>query len=257
MSPKRLKWNLDPMKCMGGCTSIDKLKRCEGYAEAKAGSVCAATHIFTRCIKNDCAANIRERYPDSIPLPVMSHDNSLPLALAMQLLMPLCLNVWVTRKEKRRNMNAMERILYRPTFQGSIRPNKSYILIDDVVTQGGTIMALRQHVLNAGGRVDAVAAIAYAKYAKPIIPTQENIDKLFLRFGNELFDLFREFGLSLETTVLSNSQIRYLLQFSSVANMRRMAMGNIFENHIGELSLASSTGEEFDYLNERHKNLKS
>jgi len=243
MSPKRLKWDLTPMECMGGCTSISKLMQCDGYIAAKSGSICAATHIFRTCVQKDCAAHIRERYPNSILLPVMSHDNALPLSLAMQILMPLCLNVWVIHKEKRRNMNAMERILNRPMFQGCIQPNKSYILIDDVVTQGGTIMALRQFVLDAGGKVNAVAAIAYGKNGKTVMPTRENIDKLFSRFGNKLFDLFREFGLPLETMCLTNSQIQYLLQFSSIETIRRKAMGNIFENHVGELNLANTNSQ--------------
>jgi len=219
-----LNWDMSPMECMGGYTSASFLKQCDGYSEAKTGDVFAAKGIFEKCVKKECMKNIREKYPDSILLPVMSHTNALPLSFAMHRGLPVCTNAWIDRGERRKEMNAMQRILNSPTFQGYIQPNKSYILVDDVVTQGGTIMALRQFVLDSGGQANAAVAIAYIKSGKTIIPTYENIDKFYARFGDYISDLFYDFIFPFESVSLSNSQVQYLLKFSSVEQMRKKAM---------------------------------
>ena len=219
-----------PMKSMGGCTSISFLKQCEGYSESRMGNVFAAKRLFEKCVKQEYVDCIRKNYQDSILLPVLSHDNALPLAFAMHIGLPVWPNVRNIQEKSRKQMNAMQRILNSPTFEGYVQPNRSYVLVDDIVTQGGTIMALRKFVTDSGGHVDAAIAIAYAKFGKTIIPTIENIDKFSARFGGCISDLFRELKIPFRYDCLSNSQILYLLRFSSIEKLFIKAVEAMNEN---------------------------
>jgi hypothetical protein len=116
----------------------------------------------------------------------------------------------------------MLRIMQRPVFSGEIIPGRSYVLIDDIVTLGGTIASLIEFTQNAGGSVRAVLALAYAKYGRPITPTAPNLEKLTRCFGGGLNALFEDCGIG-ENGVgrLTNSEIMYLLKFKSTENIRK------------------------------------
>jgi hypoxanthine-guanine phosphoribosyltransferase len=212
---------MTPMECMGGYTSIDYLKRCYRYNAAKSGNIAAAIKVCQKCINQDDINDIRRKYPESMLLPVISNGSALALSLAMHIKLPIWC-VCSASNRNRKNMYAMERILNRPLFEGYIQKDRSYIIVDDVVTQGGTVMSLRQYVIDAGGRVDGVVAIAYAKGSRTIVPTKESIEKLLSRFGTDIYDFFRDVGVS-SPVQLSYSQIRYLLSFASIDNMREKA----------------------------------
>ena len=107
-------------------------------------------------------------------------------------------------------------------FTGEIIPQKSYILVDDIITQGGTIASLIEFTTRSGGEVRAVLSLAYAKYSTPLAPAGENIERLRSRYGDGLPDFFEECGLSRDSVKsLTNSEVMYLLKFSNVDNIRK------------------------------------
>jgi hypothetical protein len=55
---------------------------------------------------------------------------------------------------------AWPRIANRCEFYGEIDRNADYVIVDDVVTMGGTLADLRSFILGKGGRVIAMSAIA-------------------------------------------------------------------------------------------------
>ena len=52
------------------------------------------------------------------------------------------------------------RLLCQPSFSGEISTSHPYVLVDDVFTTGGTLAALRSHIVEHGGSVIATAALA-------------------------------------------------------------------------------------------------
>jgi AcrR family transcriptional regulator len=204
-------------------TTLEYLKRCEGYTAAKEhGDIAAADAIVKKCVGSNILQAIKTKYPDSILLPVINRTNARPLAFCINIGLPVCLTVRCLNEQKRRNLQAIQRIIYKPVFSGEITAGRSYILVDDVITQGGTISSLMQFVSQAGGMVSAVLSLASAKGSQRIAPTKEILDKLNRHFGNELPIFFEECGLGTDVMEqLTHSEILYLLKFSSVDNIRR------------------------------------
>lgn len=91
--------------------------------------------------------------------------NAIPFAFAAHLAQVLdatiensvvqCARVGRTKLKK------FPRFLWQPRFQGPIVPRRPYIIVDDVVSQGGTLAALRCHILNAGGTILCCTALAH------------------------------------------------------------------------------------------------
>lgn len=201
-----------------GHTNIVYLKRCVGYSDAKDGDLLAACLVVKQCVKKRRIDIIRDWYPDAVLLPVISR-NALPFALALFIGLPIHTDVTKQPQKPRKSMSAMERLLNKPIFEGYILPNKDFIIVDDVVTQGGTVAALRQHVISKGGRVVAVVALAYSIGSSIFAPRRFNFVRLFLKFGNKLLYLLKSLGIASDISELTNSQIRYLLRFSCFDNI--------------------------------------
>jgi hypothetical protein len=208
---------------LGGYTTVAYLKRCAGYTEAKEyGDAGAADSIVKKCVGTDNLQSIKAAYPGAVLLPVLKKNNALPLSLCVGVRLPVCLSVHCKSTRKRRNMPAIQRIFYKPVFCGEITPGTDYILADDVITQGGTISSLMRFVTQNMGNIRAILSIAYARGSKKIAPEKENLDLLEQRFGRQLNDFFEECGMGKDAAgQLTNSEILYLLKFSSVENIRK------------------------------------
>lgn len=59
----------------------------------------------------------------------------------------------------RTNLSKMQRLLLYPQFRGEVIRQCAYILVDDVVTHGATLAALRSHIARNGGLVIAMTAL--------------------------------------------------------------------------------------------------
>ena len=178
----------------------------------------AAIHIIEKCIKTNRINDLKEKHPNSVLLPVISRNNTLPLALAQKINFPIWKNISLINVIPRKNLLAIQRLLHKPVFIGYIQKGLDYIIVDDIVTQGGTISALREFVIARGGRVVAVVALAFSIGSHYIAPTKEILIRLFLKFGNALYKLELE-GYVGSFAELTYSQVRYLIKFSSVQNI--------------------------------------
>ena len=206
-----------------GHTSVAYLKRCFGYDEAKNGNIDAAHDVVKKCVKVKRLDEFRQEYGDSFVLPVMSRvvksKNALPQALAKELGLKLWDKVQRTDTVKRKQLLAIQRLQHKPVFEGHIMKDKKYVIVDDVIAQGGTIASLRRYVLSHGGKVAAVMALAYSIGSHNIAPTQDKYIRMFLKFGTSISE-FQKIGLIDSYELLTNSQARYLLRFSSARNVQ-------------------------------------
>jgi hypothetical protein len=206
-----------------GHTTIAYLKRCIGFEDAKKGDIDAAHLVVSRCVKLDRLQELREKHPDAVLLPVLGH-NRLPIALAEVIGLRICLSVRLIHTVSRKHLCAILRFLHKPVFTGDIQEGSEYILVDDVITQGGTISALRNFVMSRGGNVVAVVALAYAIGSHAIAPMKCYVVRLLVKFGMALMSLLLKLGIAESVQGLTNSQVKYLLRFASVRNIvKRMA----------------------------------
>lgn len=203
-----------------GHTSIAYLKRCLGFEDAKKGDLDAAQFVVSRCVKQHRLCALRKQFPDAVLLPVLG-KNRLPLALAQIIGLPIWFNVFLLHTVSRKYLCAFQRLLHKPVFTGRIQCGVAYILVDDVITQGGTVAALREFVLVRGGKVVAVVALAYAIGSHDVAPAKKHLVRLILKFGSALIQLLQILNVAYSVQELTNSQARYLLRFGSVRNMMK------------------------------------
>jgi hypothetical protein len=210
-------WEKDFPKGIGH-TSIAFLKRCVGFKDAKNGDLNAAHIVVSQCVKHDRLFELHGKYPCAVLLPVLG-KNQLPMALAHAVGLPIWTDVVLIKTISRKLLCAIERLLHKPVFTGYIQEGLDYILVDDVISQGGTMAALRQYVLSLGGNVVAIVALAYAIGSHAIAPKAHYVVHLVVKFGKALISLLRRFGIAASVRGLTNSQAKYLLRFSSVSNI--------------------------------------
>jgi orotate phosphoribosyltransferase-like protein len=203
-----------------GHTSIAYLKRYPGFEDAKKGNINAARFVVNGCVKHDRIYKLKEQHPDAVLLPVIG-INQLPLALAMAIGLPIWYKVHLLHFLPRKLLCAIERLLDKPIFFGHIKKSVKYILVDDVITQGGTISALRRYVLANGGKVVAVVALAFAIGSHNIAPVKMHIVHLRVKFGFIIDNFLYEQSIAATIYELTDSQIKYLLRFSSVGNIKK------------------------------------
>jgi hypothetical protein len=90
----------------------------------------------------------------------------------------------------RTKLNPFERFLYQPVYQGDVRRDAAYILVDDVYSRGGTLAALRSHIVSKGGTVCSFAVLASSSGQwSPLALKKETCERLLRLFGPSL-DVF-------------------------------------------------------------------
>jgi len=221
------------IECLGGYTSIAYLKRCPEYMNAKKnGDIKAAGKIIEMCADEQQINLIRQKYSDAILIPIITKNNAFPVAFADYIGLAVCMSVRCIQLKSRKDLSAIERLLYKPYFYGYIAPNKSYILVDDVMTQGGTFASLIKFTIKAGAYVCAVIVLAYARWSKKLTSAYKNSIILTAHFGEEILDLLKNFNIHDEDiNFFTHSEISYLLKFSSVTNIRKK-LAKIAQNRL-------------------------
>ncbi|MDR2179312.1 MAG: phosphoribosyltransferase, partial [Synergistaceae bacterium] len=180
----------------------------ERYEAAKGGDAEAATSLVLDLLGNEeqqtSLRQIGERHPGAILVPVhLDEDigrNKIPAALAKYIgkITGLEVNDDIVQKDvvTRTGVDMWDRIAFRPKFDGQIQAGKQYILVDDVVTQGGTFGELRRYIEMNGGEVVDMITIGAARNSTQISLSRKNKVALERRFGVEsLQNFLLEMGL--------------------------------------------------------------
>lgn len=157
------------------------------YEAAKLGfDLDAAFSIMDRCVDNrvtDAIVDAMIAQP-SAPVIVYPHPNfddddavdcdatqrhmarnAVPVAYASYLSevtgCPVNDQIVQSARVGRTKLNGWLRFLCQPSFIGPVTPGQSYIIVDDVVTTGGTFAALRSFIVRNGGTVAITSAFAH------------------------------------------------------------------------------------------------
>jgi len=191
------------------------------YAAAKAGDTAAALRVARDAITPEFVDQVRQAIPaGSSPkiVPVLARegagDNRIPVIAAEVLAQRLGLQTDLTPVQQERigrtQASALDRVVRQPTFQGDVAPG-DYILLDDTLTQGGTLAQLKTHIEDNGGRVVLAAALTGKNYSRKLSLDSSTLAEVRGKYGS-IEPWFREtFGYGFEG--LTQSEARTILTF--------------------------------------------
>ena len=149
----------------------------------------------------------------------ISGDNAIPQVLA-ELFAHLCnaktdKDLVQITKVFHTGADPMERLALRAEFEGPVQLGAHYILVDDVVSLGGTLAELAHHIQFNGGLVSDIAVMVNAGRNKSLSPDRNTLKILKERFDNEIIEIF---GINIDA--LTANEAQYLVGFRSADEIR-------------------------------------
>jgi hypothetical protein len=172
--------------------------------------------------------------------------NTLPLAYAARIseMIDGTIDAEIVQKARvgRSKLSKFARFLWQPSFDGAVRHDSAYILVDDVVTSGGTLAALRSHIVSHGGTIAAYTALAHGSGDdQPLALGPETWDSLIKAFGPGL-DEFWKGEIGHDAAHLTDAEGRFLARWGS-QNHRRRAGVPLLQRLRDRLAEAAAKGE--------------
>lgn len=113
----------------------------------------------------------------------------------------------------RTKLKDFQRFIWQPKFDGPVRHDCAYILVDDVCHFGGTLAALRSHIVASGGTVVSATALACNDGKDREFPIADRtLRMLKLNIKEALDEIWRE-EIGHDTTCLTEPEGSFLLQW--------------------------------------------
>ncbi len=157
----RTAWNDFPPVISNG--KLGDLKNEPEYSAAKAGDVVQSALLVEKLLKDETVQEIKNLIGDSQPIlvPIQSEEasgkNMIPRttaeALAAKLNLQVDENIYQSNTAKRTDTGIYHRYVSPPEFKGEVQAGKSYLIVDDTLSVGGTIATLKGYIENNGGKV--------------------------------------------------------------------------------------------------------
>jgi len=233
-------------------TNLRSLRNHPDYDAAKnKGDYKAAERVVKDIIKKDKINTILSGNKDVTIVPVLAEEgkglNKLPLAYARELAKESngeVAGISQTNVTSHTDSGAIERMFRTPNFNGEVIKGKKYLIVDDVVTSGSTVRALKEYIENNGGKVIGVSSLSnissiHGGYSGNLAIKQDTIKKLREKFIiRQLNSLLLQYGIAEKYQDLTNAQAIYLLQFKDIDRLRDKF------NDAGILSRLKRSGEE-------------
>jgi len=202
-SAPRVPWGDFPPVVRNG--DLNSLSVEPEYRAAKQGDSLAALSLVSRKMTPEfiqAVASLQRNpaRPSPYLLPVMAREtaghNRLPLAVAAILERALgwrvCEDVVQTNHVGRTDQKADFRLLFSPDFLGEIEVGRDYVLLDDTLTMGGTVAALRGYIESHGGHVLGAAVMTAHPGALDIAIKTSMIERIGARHGDAMQILCQE-----------------------------------------------------------------
>ncbi|AKG08665.1 hypothetical protein AAX06_01365 [Moraxella bovoculi] len=190
------------------------------YLKAKSGDIDAALALVDEFLSDDFVESVQKviaDYPDVHILPVHAEEmlgrNKIPMAYALALSemlgVKMDLNIVQAERAYRTDSDGVGRLLKRVSFDGIVVENRHYVIVDDVITQGGTLADLRAYIENNGGKVILASTLNGKPNSARIPITKATLGQLRKQAGKELEQWWQEqFGYDFPK--LTESEARYL-----------------------------------------------
>lgn len=225
--PERAPWGDFPPVIRNG--DLKELEREPEYQAAKSGDQEAALTIAERLVRPETVEAVRSMVGDKPAkiVPVLAREdagnNKIPLATAEVLGDRLGLEVEydIVQAEKvgRTGKGADHRLAMNPPFTGEVERDRSYVLVDDSLSMGGTIASLRGYIENRGGHVLG-ATVMTAHPGAVNLPVQEKmLAGIEQKHGQAMNDYWKkEFGYGIDQ--LTQGEAGHLRKAPSVDAIR-------------------------------------
>ena len=210
-------------------TTLGKLTEHPDYSDAKAGDAEAAQMVVDDLIKPEKVVELGKRYPDAMILPVLAKEatgrNKIPRAYAQTISdltgLPVEENIGQSNVSAHTEKGAFERLLSRANFTGKVKPGQEYIIVDDAITQGGTVSELRHYIENNGGKIVAVTGLTASKGSTVIGIRPETVKAIEGKFGREQTEeLLKDYDIAGKLEALTESEGKHLLWYANLDNLR-------------------------------------
>jgi len=214
---------------------VTAIRRAADWAAAKTGDAEAAIRLVERLARPEAAARLREALAgqDAVLVTVRQAergggDNLIPAHFARWLRAEtgLAVDEGIHRLNRtmRTDAGASERLVRRAAFTGAVEPGRAYVIVDDVVTQGGTVADLRGYIETQGGRVVLITALQAPGKNATVASSPAQVAALRSRFGDATEAWWKDvFGY--DFSGLTASEARHLFRFGSAENLRSALEG--------------------------------
>lgn len=200
------------------------------YEEAKGGDDAAARRLVADVMNRQSVDELRQLLNGRKAILAAVHAeeavsrNAIPQAMADVLGKVLDLEVatGIVQSEKvgRTAQDGFGRLTNQPSFEGPVRTDLPYILLDDTLTQGGTLANLKGYIEDHGGKVIGASALTGKRYSARIALAAETLEKLRDHFeGTDLENWWNEqHGYGFDR--LTESEANYLLRAADADKIR-------------------------------------
>jgi len=157
----------------------------QNHPQCKAAKACdskAAKALVNDLVRPEDIEQARERLPQGAIYVALHAEeaagNKIPVALAdryaSELAGSVATEIVQTNETHHTGSRAMNRLVTRPEFDGPVEPGKSYVLVDDVVTLGGTLAEAANYIESKGGKVAGAIVLANASRTGTLAPKRED-----------------------------------------------------------------------------------
>ena len=207
-------------------SSGPRVRNHRDHAAAKAGDVAAAVRLVDELGKPAKLRAFAAAHPGAIVLSVHGEEeagrNALPETYARYIGVMTGLEVdgeiVMANRVGHTGAGHWHRLAVRPTFNGRVQAGREYLLVDDLVRDGGTLSELRWYIEARGGRVVGVSTLGHAIFADTIALSDKTRVALEQRYGlQSLRDFLKEQGLyGGEHRALAEGEGRTLLSAGSL-----------------------------------------
>ena len=211
-------------------STISKMKMHTDYKAAKSGDTDAAYRLVDDLLSRpEHQRTIKElaaKYPDAILVGIHSVEedgrNKIPVALAGVINemtgIEYTSDIYQINKVGHTNSSALYRLGSRAKFDGPVQVGRRYILVDDVITTGGSLEELRYYIESKGGKVERFLTIGAAQYSTNIALSIKHRLELESKYGiAPLRNFLKEYDIyGGDINYLTESEGRALLRAGSL-----------------------------------------
>jgi len=174
------------------------------YREDRNAALRLITHFLDNPKNRAQLQSLKQNYPDAILTSVHAIEsvgkNYIPQILAGYIGEHTGLEVdntiIQTNTVHRSGSDEWHRFAFRPTFSGEVQRNRTYIMVDDIFSLGGSFNELRLFIEKHGGCVIQAVAMATGKSGPEIAVNHNTLKNLIDKYSPEALSLFlKEIGL--------------------------------------------------------------
>jgi hypothetical protein len=161
------------------------------HPAAKAGDSDAAARLVMDLAKPDKIKALAARHPQAIVIPIHAEEasgrNQIPRMFGVYIghITGLQVDESMVQSNEvgRTGKGAWHRLAFRPQFDGQVIAGREYIIVDDIVTGGGSLSELRQYIEANGGKVVEMSTLGAAQFSANIRLSAKSLLDLTEKFG--------------------------------------------------------------------------